>query len=276
MSDNGKTMRFLVCSSKGGVGKSFVARHFLPFAYAPLGYVDTDLSNRGAKMLEKSKRVKIAYRGSVESLPEHPEVLLDFDHLVIDVGGKDKEVEATLDALGKMLFTDFLDLVLIPLQGGEEEVRNALETLLLVRKKGYGGKVAIVLNRWGERKPEEQFARYLKVRNHFLEQGEVVEIAVPKISTAVVVAERRNLSVSDLEEELDGASLREQIKALWEEGLRAPLEKRREYAERIRELQRKLSFAEEIALMRRFAEAAEKTFGGTKMPSPFELFGGGS
>lgn len=147
-------LKVLIVSTKGGVGKSTVAMQLVaPYLYEknfhkPIKYYECDDTNKDIYSYGATSLIK-RYLVSIES-PSLREDLLNIltqsDAACIDVGGNNT-AKIILNALSESGGLDFVDLVLIPVLDGEQDMVNALDTYNYLKSINKDIKIIFVLNR---------------------------------------------------------------------------------------------------------------------------------
>lgn len=148
------SLKILIISTKGGVGKSTIAMQFVaPYLYEKnnkraIQYYECDDTNKdinsyGATSLISRCLVSIKSPMLKEELLK---IVTKDEHTCIDVGGNNtaKVIIDALDASGSL---DFIDLVLIPVLDGEQDMLNALHTYKRLKSINENIKIVFALNR---------------------------------------------------------------------------------------------------------------------------------
>lgn len=124
-------MRALVFNSKGGCGKSTVAREVAagPNAgdYVIVEIDDLNQTQTGYGEKGIFKKVELLKR---EEIPNLLTLLNEHDNVVVDVGADN--ITATLDAMLDYNLFDDIDRVIIPMKAGRTDCENALLTYELI------------------------------------------------------------------------------------------------------------------------------------------------
>jgi len=135
---------WVVVSSKGGIGKSLIAKNLLvPFVvrkYEKALYVNTDDTNDEHKLV-KANNFEIE---AVRIIPKKVEVLDPLPYAVLDTGAGRNSVEV-LKALASIDYQEIAKVV-IPVSKRLSEINEAVKTYNTARKLGFE-KVVLVLNR---------------------------------------------------------------------------------------------------------------------------------
>lgn len=147
-------LKILIISTKGGVGKSTIAMQLItPYLYEKnskraIKYYECDDTNKDINSYGATKLIK---RGlvNIES-PMLREQLLQIvsqdEFICIDVGGNNtaKIIIDTFENSGSL---GFVDLVVIPILDGEQDMLNAIHTYERLKKIDKTTKIMFVLNR---------------------------------------------------------------------------------------------------------------------------------
>ena len=147
-------LKILIVSTKGGVGKSTIAMQLVaPYLYEknlhkPINYYECDDTNKDINSYGATSLIK-RYLVSMES----PMLREDLFNIVtqpndtcIDVGGNNT-AKIIIDALSDSGGLHFVDLVLIPVLDGEQDMINALDTYKYLKSVNENIKIIFVLNR---------------------------------------------------------------------------------------------------------------------------------
>jgi hypothetical protein len=140
---------WITANTKGGVGKSTVAKHLLlPYLYQKYGevvYISVDETNPETQLLEaKNIRIKREIRKPQDFYKLI--TLIDQDNIIIDPGAHISTLN-TLSYLAKAGFKEEPEKVkiIIPLKKGITDVNEALKTYRYAKDLGFT-KIALVLN----------------------------------------------------------------------------------------------------------------------------------
>ncbi|MDD3592373.1 MAG: hypothetical protein PHO65_07010 [Sulfurovum sp.] len=160
-------MKIAVLNTKGGASKSTVALQVLGAYFLkkeePVEVIELDDENKDAESFSKTaiktRQVKVG-DGSAMSEILRSNIKLDDSNLVIDVGGN-KTTTLFIDALKKSFLYEALDLIVIPMSGGSQDLKNAEKTYEMV--KPFNKKILFALSRMRniERK-EIQYGEFFK------------------------------------------------------------------------------------------------------------------
>lgn len=161
-------LKILIVSTKGGVGKSTIAMQLIaPYLYEKnefkaIKYYECDDMNKdihsyGATSLIDRALVDISSPLLREELFE---IVSSQEFTCIDVGGNNT-AKLVLDKLSESGGFEFIDLVLIPVLDGEQDMINALDTYKNIKNINENIKIMFVLNRVKEMAfVEEQFDHF--------------------------------------------------------------------------------------------------------------------
>jgi MinD-like ATPase involved in chromosome partitioning or flagellar assembly len=153
---------WVAISSKGGVGKSLIAKNLLvPYVYQKYGkvlYVNTDDTNDEHKLV-KAQNFPIE---AIRITPKEIENLEPIPYAVLDTGAGRNAVEV-LKALTSIDYQEIAKLVIV-LSKRLFEINEAVKTFNMARKLGFK-KIVLVLNRVSNFKNyrEEFFALFSPV-----------------------------------------------------------------------------------------------------------------
>ena len=149
-----KNTNILIVSTKGGVGKSTIAMQLIaPYLYEKnnnkaIKFYECDDTNKDLYSYGATKLIKRALV-SIKS-PMLREQLLKIvtqdEFTCIDVGGNNT-AKVVIDALDESGGLELVDLVLIPILDGEQDMLNALETYKRLKSINKDIKVLFILNR---------------------------------------------------------------------------------------------------------------------------------
>ncbi len=124
-------MRILVFNTKGGCGKSLVAREIIAAPIAKeVVLVEIDVLNRTQQSY--AEWFKEVVQLNDETTPDLIKLLNMNTHVVIDVGAI--HLANAIDTMTKYELFDDVDLVVIPLIPGRSEEENALKTYAIMSK----------------------------------------------------------------------------------------------------------------------------------------------
>lgn len=150
-------MRYLVFNTKGGCGKSLVAREVIAAPQAAdIVVVEIDKLNTSQSPYKNSfKKVIQLTKNNVEEILIH---MNDHDNIVIDVGTDD--ITAVYDKLVAYDLLELIDKVIIPLMPGTQE-KNALNSYNSIKK--YCKNIMFAFVNFNDEEPlKDQFPIFLK------------------------------------------------------------------------------------------------------------------
>jgi hypothetical protein len=154
MAKKKKSLKIIVVSSKGGVGKSTVAMQVV----APYLYINNSQKPINFYEFDDENIDSLSYGGSnlttrepidVEEfilMDKFIDILSSNKHCCIDVGGN-KSTTMCLDALNDCGMGNLVDLAIIPLLDGEQDAINAKNVYLKLKECNPDIKILFALNR---------------------------------------------------------------------------------------------------------------------------------
>lgn len=149
-----KSLNIIVISTKGGVGKSTIAMQLVaPYLFklnknSAIEYYECDDTNRDIHSYGATQLIK-RYLVSINSpmLRDNLFDILQKDAMTcIDVGGNNT-AKSIMDALEDSGALTLVDLVLLPILDGEQDMLNALHTYRRLKAMDSNVKIIFVLNR---------------------------------------------------------------------------------------------------------------------------------
>ena len=154
MAKNKKSLKIIVVSSKGGVGKSTVAMQIVaPYLYTnnnnkPINFYEFDDENidslsYGASKLTKREPIDVE---EFILMDKFIDILSSNKHCCIDVGGN-KSTTMCLDALNDCGMGEMIDIAIIPLLDGEQDAINAKNVYSKLKECSPDIKILFALNR---------------------------------------------------------------------------------------------------------------------------------
>lgn len=162
-------MVILVFTTKGGAGKSTIAREIVSAERAKdITIVEIDSLNMTQKRYEKSfKAVVELDNTNIESLYKIlRKARLGDDNVVIDVGSDN--LEMTSKILTDLDLFRMIDLIIIPIMPGETDVENAFKVTRTMQNKG--SRLMFILNNAdAAQTPKKQFASFYNNTGKFLD-----------------------------------------------------------------------------------------------------------
>jgi hypothetical protein len=146
-------MRILAFNSKGGCGKSLLAREVIAAPNAKQTVIiEIDTLNKTQLTYQKDfKEVIELDKENIQDLLIH---LNEHDDCVVDVGADN--LTATLNTLVKYQLFNDIDLVVIPMTSGRTDCENALKTYATIKE--FTDKIIFAFSRFNEdEKLEDQY-----------------------------------------------------------------------------------------------------------------------
>jgi len=146
-------MRILTFNSKGGCGKSLLAREVIAAPTAKQTVIiEIDTLNKTQLTYKKDFKAVIELdKVNIQDLLIH---LNEHDNCVVDVGADN--LTATLNTLVKYQLFDDIDLVVIPLSSGRTDCENALKTYATIKE--FTDKIIFAFSRFNrDEKLEDQY-----------------------------------------------------------------------------------------------------------------------
>lgn len=154
-----KSLKILVISSKGGVGKSTVSMQVVaPYLYEkneknPINFYEFDDENidslsYGASLLTNREAIAVEQYIMIEKMIE---ILTQEHFCCIDVGGN-KSTSLCIDVLEESGLVNEIDCAIIPLLDGEQDAINAKNIYIRLKSLSPSLKVIFALNRVKNRK----------------------------------------------------------------------------------------------------------------------------
>lgn len=145
-------MKLAVLNTKGGASKSTVSfqvgcTYFLDKGL-PVQLLEFDDENKDSEHFSKSKiESKQIEVNAGDGLNDRlREILLNDENLVLDVGGN-KTTTLVLEALKSSRMYRKIDLFIIPMSGGSQDVKNAIKTYNMIKEIDKSAKVIFALSR---------------------------------------------------------------------------------------------------------------------------------
>jgi len=123
-------MKILVFNSKGGCGKSTVAREVLAAPEAKK-YVLVEIDELNQTQSAYKKYFKDVEMLRREEIPNLLTLLNEHDNVVVDVGADN--ITATLDTMIDYALFDDIDRVIIPMKAGRTDCENAIKTFKFIK-----------------------------------------------------------------------------------------------------------------------------------------------
>jgi len=179
-------MKAIVVNTKGGASKSTVALQvmagYMLYKNQEVELIELDDENKDAesfgKTKVKTKQVKVGDgSGMSEILREN--IKLDDKNVIIDVGGN-KTTTLFIDAMKKSYLYELLDVIIIPMSGGSQDLKNATKTYEMV--KGFNKKIIFALSR--VRNPDrieiqygDFFDTYMDFDYFILKDSDVIDLS---------------------------------------------------------------------------------------------------
>jgi len=147
-------LKILIISTKGGVGKSTISMQLVaPYLYEKnnnraIKYYECDDTNKDISSYGATKLIKRALVsiGSPMLREQILKIVTQNEPTCIDVGGNNT-AKVIIDALDESGGLGFVDLVLIPILDGEQDMLNAIHTYKRLKKINEDIKILFVLNR---------------------------------------------------------------------------------------------------------------------------------
>ena len=146
-------MRILTFNSKGGCGKSLLAREVIAAPNAEQTVIiEIDTLNKTQLTYQNDFKAVIELdKANIQDLLIH---LNEHDNCVVDVGADN--LTTTLNTLVKYQLFDDIDLVVIPMTSGRTDCENALKTYATI--KSFTDKIMFAFSRFNEdEKLEDQY-----------------------------------------------------------------------------------------------------------------------
>jgi len=151
-------MRILTFNSKGGCGKSLLAREIIAAPKAEQTVI-IEIDTLNKTQLTYKKYFKDVIELDKDSIKDLLIYLNEYNDCVIDVGADNLTI--TIDTLVKYQLFDDIDLVVIPLTSGRTDCENALKTYSMIKK--LTDNIMFAFSRFNEEeKLEDQYPVFFK------------------------------------------------------------------------------------------------------------------
>jgi len=141
-------MRVLVFNSKGGCGKSLIAREVIA-APKSESMVIVEIDTLNTTQLSYKKDFKDVIELSKQNISDLLSILNEYDDVVIDVGADN--LTDTLKVLVDYQIFDDIDLVVIPMSQGRTDCENALQSYSVISR--YIKNIMFAFSRYQESEP---------------------------------------------------------------------------------------------------------------------------
>jgi len=143
-------MRVLVFNSKGGCGKSLIAREVIAAPQAE-SMIIVEIDTLNTTQLVYKKDFKDVIELSKHNISDLLSILNEYDDVVIDVGADN--LTDTLKILVDYQLFDDIDLVVIPMTQGRTDCENALKSYSVISR--YIKNIMFAFSRYKEDEPIE-------------------------------------------------------------------------------------------------------------------------
>ncbi len=180
-------MTIAVVNTKGGASKSTVAFQVAAASFLAknqeVQLIEFDDENKDSETFSSSKiesyQVEIGDGTDIEEVLKNTLLVSSSENLVIDVGGN-KTTTIIIDGLKKTRLYRKIDLFIIPMSGGHQDLKNAQKTYELI--KDFGVPVIFALSR--VRNPKRlkfQYGEFFKVfpdeKYLVLKESDVIDLS---------------------------------------------------------------------------------------------------
>ena len=180
-------MTIAVVNTKGGASKSTVAFQVAAASFLAkkqeVQLIEFDDENKDSETFSNSKiksiQVEIGDGTDIEEVLKNTLLVSNDENLVIDIGGN-KTTTIIIDGLKKTRLYRKIDLFIIPMSGGYQDLKNAEKTYEMI--KGFGVPVIFALSR--VRNPKRlkfQYGEFFKVfpneKYLILKESDVIDLS---------------------------------------------------------------------------------------------------